>query len=92
MPNLRWFIAEVEKTVWEDEIIAGTVKVHKHPRSSWDGHEDGNDSPRKRSIKVGRTCSKSYEETLKRLEEWSAVLDVIHHVDVDHHFDSIDAK
>lgn len=96
--DLRWFVAEVERIAWEDEIIARTVKVRKQPRNGWDNYEDLSDvnhSPRKskgegrhRSIKVGRTCSKGYEETLERLREWSytwnAVSNMIHHVDDDH--------
>ncbi|KAF9117052.1 hypothetical protein BGX27_005602 [Mortierella sp. AM989] len=90
LPNLRRFVAKAERIIWESEIIEGSVRVQKYLRSRVVGGtetpEQGVSEVNAKSeggliIKVGRTCSQSYEETLQRLKEWSELLDVLNHVE-----------
>ncbi|KAF9438894.1 hypothetical protein BGZ76_003254 [Entomortierella beljakovae] len=89
IPNLRRFVTKAERIIWESEILEGTVKVQKYSRSNPKGIEPDLDSQGysnsrdggEPTIKVGRTCSQSYDDSLQRLKEWSELLDVLNHVE-----------
>lgn len=90
LPQLRKFIAKVEKIIWEPEIMEGYVRIQRVQSSS----RSQNNNKDKKTIKGkeiqddlepeipnGRTCSQPFETTLQRLKEWSELLDVLNHVE-----------